>query len=420
MAYWFHRNPLKATSQVNFELKLIVSDSQAVQVCSEIRQSRNRLLDLLSDPNNDAATLTTAFERYLSFLHGLIVAPDEKGGESKLRYSARFRWTQSLMGNTPLAQQDAVFELVSICQNVGIWFMKHAAMIAGKDEINMDEAKEVHKCLRKAAGYFSAMQEKYVGSLLQKPVPGSDLDSSIVNAYISQCTAEAQEVTIARAIELKHAPSLISALANETSRMYSSGANYLSKLSSSKIAKWQKYFELKSTFYLAYAYCYAGENLLSQEKCGDAVRSLQESEKCYISAIKQCKDYISLKGAGVAAKPENHLFFRSLGPVIKRTLEKCERENGFIFHQKVPADPLPLEIKATYGLVSPEDFTLPPINSLWTPVAYAAFDSAKLNPNDPAFSKSAQKAEGEIPPVKEVNVHQTGKDPKNNSGCVVQ
>lgn len=30
-------------------------------------------------------------------------------------------------------------------------------------------------------------------------------------------------VTIARAIELKHAPSLISALANETSRMYSSG-----------------------------------------------------------------------------------------------------------------------------------------------------------------------------------------------------
>lgn len=33
MAYWFHRNPLKATAKVNFELKLIVSDSQAVGVC---------------------------------------------------------------------------------------------------------------------------------------------------------------------------------------------------------------------------------------------------------------------------------------------------------------------------------------------------------------------------------------------------
>lgn len=47
-------------------------------------------------------------------------------------------------------------------------------------------------------------------------------------------------------------------------------------------------------------------------------------------ATKQCKEYINLKGPGMSAKPENHLFFRRLGPVIKRTLEKCERENGFM------------------------------------------------------------------------------------------
>jgi hypothetical protein len=389
-------------------------------LCSELRQSRNRLLDLLSDPNNNTTALSNAFEKYLSLLHALIVAPDEKGGESKLRYSARFRWTQSLLGNTPIAQQDAVFELISICQNVGIWYMKHAGMMAGRDEINMDEAKEVHKCLRKAAGIFNAMQEKYVGNLLQKLDPGTDLDSTITNAYISQCTAEAQEVTIARAIELKHAPSLISSLANETSRMYSAGAGYLSKLSPSKVGKWKKYFELKSIFYLAYAYCYSGENLLAQEKCGDAIRSLQESEKCYVAATKQCKEYVALKGPGISAKPENHLFFRKLGPVIKRTLEKCERENGFIFHQKVPAEPLPLELKATYGLVSPEEFNLPPINGLWTKVVYAAFDSSKCSLDDPANSKAAMKAEGDLPPVKEVNVHQTAQDPKNNSGCVMQ
>ncbi|GFQ81346.1 BRO1 domain-containing protein BROX [Trichonephila clavata] len=419
MAYWFHRNPLKATAKVNFELKLIVSDSQAVQLCSELRQSRNRFLDLLSDPNSDTTTFDAAFEKYLSFLHALIVAPDEKGGESKLRYAARFRWTQSLLGNTPLAQQDAVFELVSVCQNVGIWLMKHAAMIAGKDEISMDEAKEVHKCLRKAAGIFSTMQDKYIGNLLQKTEPASDLDSAVINAYISQCTAEAQEVTIARAIELKHAPSLISALANETSRMYSVGANHLSKINPAKAGKWQKYLELKSIFYLAYAYCFSGENLLSQEKCGDAIRALQESEKCYATANKQCKEYATLKASGTSAKPDNHLFFRKLGPIIKRTLEKCERENGFIFHQKIPADPVPLEIKATYGLVSPEEFHLPKINILWTPVAYAAFDSSKHNPND-SNSKSAMKAEGDLPPVKEVNVHQSTQDPKNTSGCILQ
>ncbi|XP_071043249.1 BRO1 domain-containing protein BROX-like [Parasteatoda tepidariorum] len=419
MAYWFHRNPLKATNKVNFELKLIVTDSQAVQLCSELRQSRNRLLDLLTDPNNTTTNLDEAFNKYLSLLRGMIIAPDEKGGESRLRYTTRFRWTQTLLGNTPASQQDAVFELISICQDMAIWLMKHAAMMAGKDEIDMEEAKEVHKCLRKAAGLFTAMQDKYIGSLLQKTEPGSDLDSSVVNAYIGQCTAEAQEITIARAIELNHAPSLISALANETSRMYSTAVAHLSKVKSSKAEKWRKYFELKSVFYLAYAYCYSGENLLAQEKCGDAVRALQESEKCYESASKLCKEYINIKGPGISAKLDTHLFFRKLGPLIKRTLEKCERENGFIFHQKVPAEPVALEIKATYGLVSPEEFELPNVNVIWTPVAYAAFDSPKM-PSDPSSSKAALKAEGDIPSVKEVGMHQTSKDPKNTSGCTIQ
>lgn len=32
-----------------------------------------------------------------------------------------------------------------------------------------------------------------MGNLLQKFDPGTDLDSAVLNAYISQCTAEAQE-----------------------------------------------------------------------------------------------------------------------------------------------------------------------------------------------------------------------------------
>lgn len=50
--------------------------------------------------------------------------------------------------------------------------------------------------------------------------PGCDMDSNVLDAYIGQCIAEAQEITIARAIELKHRPSLISALAIETANKY--------------------------------------------------------------------------------------------------------------------------------------------------------------------------------------------------------
>lgn len=177
MAFWFHRNPLKATGLVNFDLKMLAMDSQALKLCSDLRLARNHLLDLLTDPANDIGTVDTALNSYLALLAGLITAPDEKGGESKLRNSTRFRWTQSMLGQSPLVQSDAIFELVSICQDVGIWHMKHAAVIAAKENINMDEAKDVHKCLRKAAGYFCAMKDKYVGQLREQPVPGSDPES---------------------------------------------------------------------------------------------------------------------------------------------------------------------------------------------------------------------------------------------------
>ena len=45
---------------------------------------------------------------------------------------------------------------------------------------------------------------------------------------------------------------------------------------------------LKARFYAAYAYNYAGENLLAEDKCGEAIRALQESQKCELK-LKQRK-----------------------------------------------------------------------------------------------------------------------------------
>ena len=42
------------------------------------------------------------------------------------------------------------------------------------------------------------------------------------------------------------------------------------------------------------------------------------------------KEYTKIKGPGRSAKPEKHPFFRRLAPLVKFTLEKCERENGFM------------------------------------------------------------------------------------------
>lgn len=50
----------------------------------------------------------------------------------------------------------------------------------------------------------------------------------------------------------------------------------------------------------------------------------------YAKAELLCKEYAQAKGVGTTARPQNHLFFRKLGPIVKRTLDKCERENGLM------------------------------------------------------------------------------------------
>merc|ERR1711990_1004497 len=150
--------------------------------------------------------------------------------------------------------------------------MKHAAMLAAKQDIKMEEAKEVHSSLRKAAGLIKFVQETLVTQLSEKSVDGGDLDGRVCTAYINQCTAEAQEVTIARAIELKHNPGLISALSKETSNMYTTAHDSLESLDPKIFGHWKLYFGLKSKFYLSYAYNYKGDALLSQDECGSGIR----------------------------------------------------------------------------------------------------------------------------------------------------
>lgn len=57
----------------------------------------------------------------------------------------------------------------------------------------MNEAKEVHSMLRRAAGIFTFVQTEFLPQLANPPPLGSDLDPRVLNAYVNQCTAEAQE-----------------------------------------------------------------------------------------------------------------------------------------------------------------------------------------------------------------------------------
>lgn len=421
MSHWFHRNPIKASLAIEFDKRSFPTSSDSHLVCSMLKRDRLNLLQLLSDPSNSLENGQTLFDTYISLLLGFL--NDQSGktfGDSKLRYTIKPKWTQSLGSQYTFDEQDATFEMISMIVNYALWLTKHAAYVAAiSAEPSEKEAKEVHKCLKMAAGKFKFVQENLVHKLIKsdknKPEAFYDTEDLILSTYINQCKAEAQEITIARAIELKHQPSLICSIADSTSVLFQAAADSLSSLDKNVIEKWKRYLGLKARFYKSQAFCYFGEQLLAEDKCGEAIKVLEQSLKYYEETEALCHEYASTKGPGTQAVPEKHQFFKNLGTIIKRTAEKCQRENGMIYHQKVPLETPVLDVKAIHGLADPEEYAYPEKHSLWNMDTYDAFNlsravDAKLKPEN---------NKAKIPAPNEAPIPQGNAEPNNSSGCIV-
>ncbi|CAG0879669.1 unnamed protein product, partial [Cyprideis torosa] len=281
--FYFHRNPFKSTTPVDFELKLATPDTAAIKVLSELRQSRSALIQLLPILDQNPDRVEDALKTYLSLLYGFKPA-DAPTDHSKLAASVGYKWTHTML---PAAQAKSVhdvhFEIICMCQNVAFWFMKHAAKVASSSkELSGDDMKRVHTALKKAASLLQFVETSVLPELRERPQGGSanrDIDARLMCAYTNQCTGEAQEITLARAVDLKHKPGLISQLANTTYQMFNTAANAIQEMDVKVFGKWHKYLLFKAHLYLSAAYTYSGENLLSLDKCGESIRAIQESVK---------------------------------------------------------------------------------------------------------------------------------------------
>ena len=66
-----------------------------------MRQSRNKLLELLTDPNHEKSFVEKAITDYFSLFMGMIQPFDDSESENKLRRAVKFKWTNTLLG-TPV------------------------------------------------------------------------------------------------------------------------------------------------------------------------------------------------------------------------------------------------------------------------------------------------------------------------------
>lgn len=62
--------------------------------------------------------------------------------------------------------------------------------------------------------------------------------------------------------------------------------------------------------------------------------------------------------------------------------KRYNKKSFFIrYHQQVPQTAPALELQATYGLASPQDFTPPGLGSMWTKKSYEGFKVEKHVPD---------------------------------------
>ncbi|PAV61375.1 hypothetical protein WR25_04901 [Diploscapter pachys] len=390
MAHWFHRNPIKPTEFAKFELGGVLTTDKCSKICAELRMRRQRLLEFYTNAGNSLAEVDQAFVEYLRLFAGFLVEIEagqieSAGGNknSKLLPLMRFKWGHSMLSGTASELSDGWFEAYNQIYCMAIWLMKHAAWVAGKDEVFEREAKECLNCLKRAAGMFEYIKKESIRLSGATDIEGSDFDGKIIEAYMLQATAEAQEVIVGRAIEMKHDAALVSAIAANTAMVFMKADMLLSSFNEDIFSRWRRYLELKHHIYQAYAYCYLGESFLAQDKCGDAVRCCTEGVAEYKIACDFTTKYANASGPVVILK--------------------------FVLFQRVPDECPKLDTETNYGLAKSDTFD-------WNPSVYAAFDLSKANMPD--FSKMKQ-SKGKLDPVKEEKVYQSEKDPNNSSGCVI-
>jgi hypothetical protein len=63
---------------------------------SQLRQIRSELLQVICNPMLETNIIRDLFDKYISLLSGFVTGPDDGSDNSKLRYTTKFYWSDSL------------------------------------------------------------------------------------------------------------------------------------------------------------------------------------------------------------------------------------------------------------------------------------------------------------------------------------
>lgn len=167
-------------------------------------------------------------------------------GDSPLRYASLFAWNQVLFACTPVKRSDAVFELASVLVASAVWALRRCASLCESTPTGVPSAAsaQAYRLLRQAAGLLNYVAVNVV-PLFRGEDAGPDLSPDALKGMAACLLADAQGITVLRAIQKGNQPSLIASLAVGTRSLYDEAAKALSGMPGSQGSKLAAYCSYK-------------------------------------------------------------------------------------------------------------------------------------------------------------------------------
>ena len=242
----------------------------------------------------------------------------------------------------------------------------------------MDEetSKKIYHAFRAANKYFACVDRDQLSLLPYEA--NTDFDERILKCMAAQCLAEAQEVTIERARSKGYKPELIASIARDNYDRFSGALTMLKTMELEKgksVDTVRAYLKFKIHFYAAYANCFTGDHLFSEEKVGAAIKSLRQAKAELVVAAATADLFVKelAKTAGKVQSPREAPDYVTLFKHIDASLTKAEHENSFIYRDKIPTDDQPMA--TAKALVQSEVYQVPMVAEKWSA---AQFDPKKI------------------------------------------
>eukprot|EP00899_Mesostigma_viride_P026680 jgi/Mesvir1/7197/Mv19024-RA.1 len=324
-------------------------------------------------------------------------ATSQHRADSSLRHEINWPWyCIPLLQKQELHEaRDTQYELTSALLAVAGWCMGKAATVADESmgERGLDETqlKIVFLALRTAAGLYQHCADVETRLLGDAGNDGAEYRQETLTALASLCLADAQAVSIERAVRSGHDHALIVGLCVDVGAVMDDAVRMLDTANVAHMASVEKlraYCLCKKSMYLSLAHIHKGLEAFAQDKAAEGLASAAAAVKLANQTVTDTRQFDKCAPRG--RKLADTHYVNHLTHCIHGTEANFQRLNSVIYFKKA------LEETPVLGpakrLAKAVPWSMPGAHSSWTPSILHAFTKLKASDVPAPPSKTATDA----------------------------